>query len=178
VRLYRVEFSHSLGQFPPPNFATAMEELARIPDMGEARYGRGTPGDGCTPATGRQRWECDLKAADPLTGEISVHLNHPNFSGTLATGGGLLFLALLDGTVAAFDDAALDELWKINVGLGFSAPPMTFEVNGKPHLPSPRDSGINLTTRISYQFWFRRFLGRRRAFHSNDYVRGSWPMTS
>src|SRR6201997_3229818 len=79
------------------------------------------------------RWESDLKAADPLTGEIkrSVHLNYPNYSGTLATAGGLIFLALLDGTVAAFDDTTLDELWKINVGSGFSAPPMTFEVNGR-----------------------------------------------
>jgi hypothetical protein len=50
---------------------------------------------------------------------------------TLATGGGLVFLALVDGTVAAFDDTTLNQLWKINVGSGFSAPPMTFEVNGK-----------------------------------------------
>ena len=71
-----------------------------------------------------------------------MHLSYPNFSGTLATGGGLVFLALLDGTVAAFDDTTLDELWKINVGSGFSAPPMTFEVNGKQYIaivsgPSP-----------------------------------------
>src|SRR5215475_4191256 len=91
-----------------------------------------------------ERWESDLKAADPLTGEVkkSVHLSYPNFSGTLATGGGLVFLALLDGTVAAYDDTTLDELWKINVGSGFSAPPMTFEVNGKQYVaivsgPSP-----------------------------------------
>jgi alcohol dehydrogenase (cytochrome c) len=95
-------------------------------------------------ATTVERWESDLKAADPLTGEIkkSVHLSYPNFSGTLATGGGLVFLALLDGTVAAFDDTTLDQLWKINVGSGFSAPPMTFEVNGKQYIaivsgPSP-----------------------------------------
>jgi alcohol dehydrogenase (cytochrome c) len=71
-----------------------------------------------------------------------VHLSYPNFSGTLATGCGLVFLALQDGTVAAFDDTTLDELWKINVGSGFSAPPMTFEVNGKQYIaivsgPSP-----------------------------------------
>src|SRR5499433_816214 len=95
-------------------------------------------------ASTTERWESDLKAADPLTGEIkkSVHLSYPNFSGTLATGGGLVFLALLDGTVAAYDDTTLDELWKINVGSGFSAPPMTFEVNGKQYVaivsgPSP-----------------------------------------
>jgi alcohol dehydrogenase (cytochrome c) len=91
-----------------------------------------------------ERWESNLTAADPLTGEVkkSVHLRYPNYSGTLATGGGVVFLALLDGTVAAYDDTTLDELWKINVGSGFSAPPMTFEVNGKQYVaivsgPSP-----------------------------------------
>ena len=75
-------------------------------------------------------------AADPTTGEIkkSVHLRYSNFSGALATAGGLVFLALLDGTVAAYDYTTLDRLWKINVGSAFSAPPMTFEVNGKQYL--------------------------------------------
>jgi alcohol dehydrogenase (cytochrome c) len=91
-----------------------------------------------------ERWESNLTAADPITGEVkkSVHLRYPNYSGTLATGGGLVFLALLDGTIAAYDDTSLDELWKINVGSGFSAPPMTFEANGKQYVaivsgPSP-----------------------------------------
>src|SRR6267143_7263153 len=71
-----------------------------------------------------------------MTGEIkkSVHLRYSNFSGTLVTAGGLVFTALLDGTVAANDDTTLAELWKINVGAGFSAPPMTFEVNGKQYV--------------------------------------------
>jgi alcohol dehydrogenase (cytochrome c) len=30
----------------------------------------------------------------------------------------------MDGTVVAFDDTTLDELWKVNVGSGFSAPPI------------------------------------------------------
>ena len=83
-----------------------------------------------------ERFESNLTAVDPVTGEIkkSVHLRYPNYSGTLATAGGLVFLALVDGTVAAFDDTTLDELWKINLGSGFCAPPMTFEVNGKQYL--------------------------------------------
>ncbi len=100
-----------------------------------------------------ERWESNLTAADPLTGEVkkSVHLRYPNYSGTLATGGGLVFLALLDGTVAAYDDTTLDELWKINVGSGFSAPPMTFEVNGKQYVaivsgPSPVAKGRLVNT--------------------------------
>ncbi len=83
-----------------------------------------------------ERYESDLTAMDPITGEIkkSIHLPYMNYSGTVATGGGLIFLALTDGTVAAYDDATLAELWKINVGSGFSAPPMTFEVNGRQYV--------------------------------------------
>jgi len=91
-----------------------------------------------------ERLESNLTAVDPTTGEIkkNVHLRYPNYSGTLATAGGLVFLALLDGTVAAFDDTTLDEMWKINLGSGFSAPPMTFETGGKQYIavvsgPSP-----------------------------------------
>jgi len=82
------------------------------------------------------RWESSITAVDPLTGEVkkSVTMKYPNYSGTLATAGGLIFNALLDGTIAANDDTTLEELWKINVGSGFSAPPMTFEVNGKQYV--------------------------------------------
>jgi alcohol dehydrogenase (cytochrome c) len=83
-----------------------------------------------------ERFESNLTAVDPLTQEIrtSTHLRYPNYSGTLATAGGLVFLGLLDGTLAAFDDNTLDQLWEINIGTGFTAPPMTFEVNGKQYV--------------------------------------------
>jgi alcohol dehydrogenase (cytochrome c) len=82
------------------------------------------------------RYESNLTALDPLSGEIkkSIHLRYPNYSGTLSTAGGLVFLALMDGTVAAFDDTTLDELWKINLGSGFTAPPMTFETAGRQYV--------------------------------------------
>ena len=83
-----------------------------------------------------ERYESNLTAVDPVTGEVKKNLNlkYPNYSGTLVTAGGLVFLGLTDGTVAAYDDTTLDELWKVNMGSGFSAPPMTFEVNGKQYL--------------------------------------------
>ncbi len=82
------------------------------------------------------RMESNLTAVDPVTQEIkkNLHLPYPNFSGVLSTGGGLVFVGLMDGTVAALDDTSLDELWKINIGSAFSAPPMTFEVNGKQYV--------------------------------------------
>jgi alcohol dehydrogenase (cytochrome c) len=93
------------------------------------------------------RYESNLTAVDPATLEIkkNVHLPYPNYSGALATAGGLVFVALLDGTIAAFDDTTLDQLWKINVGAGFGAPPMTFEVNGKQYLAIA--SGPSATSR-------------------------------
>src|SRR5262245_50239383 len=71
-----------------------------------------------------ERWESALPAAAPTTGEVKkgAHLAYSNFSGTLATAGGLVFIGLRDGTVAAYDDTALAELWKINLGSGFTAP--------------------------------------------------------
>jgi alcohol dehydrogenase (cytochrome c) len=83
-----------------------------------------------------ERYESDLTAVDPTTGEIkkTLHLPYPNYSGTLATAGGLIFVGLVDGTVAAYDDTTLQQLWTVNVGSGFSAPPMTFAVNGRQYL--------------------------------------------
>jgi glucose dehydrogenase len=63
-----------------------------------------------------------------------MHLRYPNYSGTLSTGGRLVFLGLVDGTVAAFDDTTLEQLWKINIGTGLEAPPMTFEVDGRQYV--------------------------------------------
>src|SRR5262245_11356897 len=94
-----------------------------------------------------ERFESDLTAIDPITGEVkkSVHLPYPNTSGTLATAGGLIFLGLTDGTVAAYDDITLAELWKINLGSGVNAPPMTFAVNDKQYIAIA--SGLYATAR-------------------------------
>jgi len=82
------------------------------------------------------RLESNLTAFDPIAGEIrkNIHLRYPNVSGTMATAGGLVFVGLTDGTVAAYDDSTLEELWKLNLGSGFNAPPMTFEVGGKQYV--------------------------------------------
>jgi alcohol dehydrogenase (cytochrome c) len=83
-----------------------------------------------------ERFESNLTVADPLTGEIknNVHIPYPNYSGVLSTAGGVVFTGFTDGTFAAYDDTTMEQLWKINVGTGFNAPPMTFEVNGKQYI--------------------------------------------
>ena len=73
---------------------------------------------------------------DPATSEVKKRLDlpYPNFSGMLSTAGGIVVTALLDGTVLALDDQTLEELWRINVGTGFNAPPMTYAVDGKQYI--------------------------------------------
>ena len=83
-----------------------------------------------------ERAESDVSAIDPLTGEVKfkAHIPYPNYAGALATAGGVVFTGFTDGTMMAFDDATMQTLWKINVGVGFDAPPMTFEVGGKQYV--------------------------------------------
>jgi alcohol dehydrogenase (cytochrome c) len=83
-----------------------------------------------------ERNESEIVVADPFTGEIKnrLRLPYPNNSAALATAGGLVFTGFVDGSFAAYDDVSLEELWKINVGIGLNAPPMTFEVGGRQYV--------------------------------------------
>ncbi len=83
-----------------------------------------------------ERTESDLVMADPVTGEVKkrAHSIYQNVSGVLTTGGGLVFTAFTDGSLVAYDDTTLDQVWKINVGTGFNAPPMTFQAGGKQYV--------------------------------------------
>jgi alcohol dehydrogenase (cytochrome c) len=73
---------------------------------------------------------------NPATGEVKkrIDLPYPNFAGVLSTAGSIVVTALLDGTILALDDQTLAELWRINVGTGFNAPPMTYAVDGTQYI--------------------------------------------
>jgi alcohol dehydrogenase (cytochrome c) len=77
-----------------------------------------------------------LVMLDPATGEVKKRAEEPysNSAGVLTTAGGIVVTALIDGTVLAYDDQTLDELWRINVGSGFNAPPMTYGVDGRQYI--------------------------------------------
>ena len=111
--------------------ATPCVDLTRRPDLSNKA---GDWKGGAYKQT--ERFESNLTVADPLTGEIknNVHIPYPNYSGVLCTAGGVVFTGFTDGTFAAYDDTTMEQLWKINVGTGFNAPPMTFEVNGKQYV--------------------------------------------
>jgi len=77
-----------------------------------------------------------LIAIDPGSGAIRQRLDlpYPDSAGVLSTAGGIVVTALIDGSVLAYDDQTLQELWRINVGSGFNAPPMTYAVDGKQYI--------------------------------------------
>ena len=83
-----------------------------------------------------ERYNTEFSAIDPVTGEVKAKtlIPYPNYSGTLATAGGVIFTGFTDGTFMALDDTTLQQLWSINVGDGFAAPPMTFEADGKQYV--------------------------------------------
>jgi alcohol dehydrogenase (cytochrome c) len=97
-----------------------------------------------------ERNESDIVVIDPFSGEVKkkVHKPYPNRSAALTTAGGLLFTGFVDGSFSAYDDASLEQLWQINVGAGFNAPPMTFEVGGKQYVAILTGLGRNGRTAL------------------------------
>ena len=77
-----------------------------------------------------------LLAIDPGSAEVKgrIALAYPNPAGALSTAGGIVVTAMIDGTVLAYDDRTFEELWRINVGNGFNAAPMTYAVGGKQYI--------------------------------------------
>ena len=55
-------------------------------------------------------------------------------SGATATAGGLVFTALQDGWIVAYNDETLEELWRFNVGTPLKGAPVTYAIGPKQYL--------------------------------------------
>src|SRR5499426_430724 len=55
-------------------------------------------------------------------------------SGATVTAGGLVFTALQDGWVVAYNDETLEELWRFNVGTALKGAPVTYAIGPKQYL--------------------------------------------
>jgi alcohol dehydrogenase (cytochrome c) len=55
-------------------------------------------------------------------------------SGATVTAGGLIFTALQDGWVVAYNDETLEELWRFNVGTPLKGAPVTYSIGAKQYL--------------------------------------------
>ena len=77
-----------------------------------------------------------LQAWDPVRQELAweVPLEGLFSPGTLTTAGNLVFQGRLDGSLRAYAADSGEELWSFDLGLGISAPPITYAVDGKQYV--------------------------------------------
>ncbi len=115
-------------------FTYYIEPVIALPNGGIDRAG---PGGG-TGIKGQQNFEMKglITAVDVTTGAMVARLpqQYYNLSGVLATAGGLIFSATLDGAVTAHDDETLVELWRFETGISMKAAPTSYAVNGKQYI--------------------------------------------
>lgn len=86
--------------------------------------------DGAIPPTG------NLSAIDPNSGKIvwQYKSDDPMVGGVLTTAGNLVFAGELNGDFDAFNATTGQKLWRLNLGSGVNAPPITYRVNGKQYI--------------------------------------------
>ncbi|MDB5058490.1 MAG: putative pyrrolo-quinoline quinone [Chloroflexi bacterium] len=104
-----------------------------LSDINAHRQGQVDSGGSASPAgpvTG------GLASVDATTGKILWRhaLTKPIGGGTLSTAGGIVFAGSDDGHFYAFDAKTGATLWSGNIGIGFGAPPVTYQVNGTQYI--------------------------------------------
>ncbi len=74
-----------------------------------------------------------LTVVDVKQGKVvhKLETRYPLLGGLLATAGNLVFSAMPDGDVIAYDAQTLQELWRFPTGSGIIAPVMSYAVDGK-----------------------------------------------
>ena len=77
-----------------------------------------------------------IAALDVTTNRLKWRYRWPDqcYSGTLATGGHLLFVGRADGRLTALDSSTGVQLWEFQTGAGMHAPASTFEYKGKQYV--------------------------------------------
>ncbi len=77
-----------------------------------------------------------LQAWDPVAQKQvwEVPLSEPWNPGTLTTAGNLVFQGTATGDLVAYNAQTGNELWRFPAGLGISAPPITYELDGTQYL--------------------------------------------
>lgn len=77
-----------------------------------------------------------LQAWDPVTRKVvwSVAQKELWNAGTLTTAGNLVFQGKANGEFVAYNASSGNVLWTYNAGLGISAPPITYKINGRQYI--------------------------------------------
>ncbi|MEM7468690.1 MAG: PQQ-dependent dehydrogenase, methanol/ethanol family [Pseudomonadota bacterium] len=77
-----------------------------------------------------------LMGWNPVTQQAEWKSPNPGMwqGGTMTTAGNLVFQGRADGILVAHRADNGEELWRFDAGLGITAPPVTFELDGKQHV--------------------------------------------
>ncbi len=77
-----------------------------------------------------------LQAWDPVKKQRAWEVTLPGAwnPGTMTSAGNLVFQGRADGTLVAYQAGTGQELWQSKLGLGISAPPVTYSVNGRQYV--------------------------------------------
>ncbi|MDA0348978.1 MAG: PQQ-dependent dehydrogenase, methanol/ethanol family [Verrucomicrobia bacterium] len=86
-------------------------------------------------STGKN-YPASLQAWDPVKQESvwSIPQYHTASPGTLTTAGNLVFQGRPDGHFLAYNAKSGKILWDVDLGLGISAPPITYRINGRQYI--------------------------------------------
>ncbi len=115
-----------------------------------------------------------LRAWDPIAQKLVWEVPTPGVwnAGTLTTHGGLVFQGRADGTLFAYDAKDGKPLWKQALGLGISAPAVTYAIDGKQYLAQLVGWGGSMTatggSMAAQHGWSYRAQPRRLVVFSLD----------
>ena len=98
--------------------------------------GYGVNGQFVTGSSRKDGSMASLQAWDPVRQRLAweVPMDGLFNPGTLTTAGNLVFQGRVDGTLRAYAADTGKALWQHNLGLGISAPPITYAVNGRQYV--------------------------------------------
>lgn len=83
-----------------------------------------------------REYPASLQAWDPVKQEMVWSIPQDNFwnAGTLTTAGNLVFQGRSDGKFLAYNAKTGEILWNFDAGLGISAPPVTYKIDGRQYI--------------------------------------------
>jgi len=125
-----------LAYIPAMHYATNFSDEGIDLETFQAVKFSGGIGVNPLPAKSPRDYPASLIAWDPVKQEAAWQIpqqSGPN-GGTLTTAGNLVFQGRADGRFVALDARTGEELWSFNAGLGITAAPITYELNGRQYV--------------------------------------------
>ncbi len=105
-------------------------------DWRAEKYSGGIAVDWIDNITQPRSYMGSLQAWDPVQQRQVWSVEQADFSnaGTLTSAGNLVFQGRSDGILVAYDARSGEQLWSYDLGVGISAPPITYKIDGKQYL--------------------------------------------